>query len=1013
MADYLHARIYVADDAGPYEIAAAANIAARLAFETISLDLPIGFPISAYEPDKGLAIFVGRAATHIREAFAVSLPDIEQAERFARETGMDIYSRVEHQHQEAPLPSEPRLADMLGSVRLLMLGPDVRSTAVIDLAARVALESAELRLPLVVVAPKNPDGVPPPGSLLIGASNPYVQRQIVNGSFSPPRSPGSGCIIMSDSCVIVAGADPAGEALALEHAASRFPFLWEYGKGRTSLTSIEEDVRRYCPAPIPASELVFDDTYELPWEVEDARQRIRELVLPSIAPDAAVDVDLRLSEPPEIRRKLEIEIRQMLASRGADPNSAIRVIGAHKQGYGWIDEELKPHLTKAARIRILFRELECESGFVDSSDRWLHELYPIDEVLARDLEISVDNITFECAPPAAKHIYEVVAEDTSGNVVAHSYFDPCFVGRTLFDAFPDYARACVATGWIRASVNGTVVVDERIKTDYERFWDEYQTTGLSKIRDYLMQLHAGTLRPECAPHFDQLTVEVELSEPDGRIGIDEERISTLEALHEDIYFETLLFFDVLGTAACGTPLKYPGRIVPRIHPSRAGPGRARVRLMGYRAPFPKDGPFADQSPAVTGVPLRAAGDGPSAVEVSAGPRFSWLLTRSAETAARDRHPPGSPIVQWDEPIGPQECERIIGQLANFPEVRPFLAGRSWLGRPVWAMDVTAPIKGKYFSQARATATKPCLFITGRQHANEVSSTSHILKLVELLATDPEQRKLLDRINFIIHPMANPDGAALVEELHKLTPGFMLHAGYLGALGVDITDQQWSDLSKYPEAHVRANLWRMWQPDVVLNPHGYPSHEWVQLFAGYTAWFRSKSVRLRDWWIPRGWFMPRFESIEDERFPEHRRAALMLRGRIAEGIHRKFGDINARMYRRYAKYTRCELDVQDELLTYASHTPSKPDPESFGFMTRHPDITFFEGLSEAPDEVAAGDWLKKLSAAGLEFSLVHARFLAELPQDIARERWEDDGRLALRISRKRLPLRGGGQPRFES
>ena len=119
-----------------------------------------------------------------------------------------------------------------------------------------------------------------------------------------------------------------------------------------------------------------------------------------------------------------------------------------------------------------------------------------------------------------------------------------------------------------------------------------------------------------------------------------------------------------------------------------------------------------------------------------------------------------------------------------------------------------------------------------------------------------------------------------------------------------------------------------------------------------------------------------------------------------------------MYRRYAKYTRCELDVQDDLLTYGSRTASKPDPESFGFMTRHPDITFFEGLSEAPDEVAAGEWLRKIAAAGLEFSLVHARFLAELPQNVVREQWEEDGRLALRISRKRLPLTGG-EARLES
>ncbi len=38
--DYVNARVYVADDPTPEELAAAANVAARLAFEALSIDLP-------------------------------------------------------------------------------------------------------------------------------------------------------------------------------------------------------------------------------------------------------------------------------------------------------------------------------------------------------------------------------------------------------------------------------------------------------------------------------------------------------------------------------------------------------------------------------------------------------------------------------------------------------------------------------------------------------------------------------------------------------------------------------------------------------------------------------------------------------------------------------------------------------------------------------------------------------------------------------------------------------------
>jgi hypothetical protein len=676
------------------------------------------------------------------------------------------------------------------------------------------------------------------------------------------------------------------------------------------------------------------------------------------------------------------------------------VLTAHKQGFSWIDEELKPLLRSATSIQILYRELDCTGETLDSPNRWLHELYPIDEVLARDLGLPADNIAFERLPLDAPHTYEVIARDRAGTDVLHAAFDPCFVTRTLFDRFPDYAAARVATGCLRVRINEKSIVDTRIKTDYERFWDEYQRS-LSHIGEYVLRLHGGQVNPEHSPHFEELVVEVELSEPDFPLGIDEERISTLEALHEDIYFETLLFFDLLGTSTCGKPLKYPGRIIPRIAASRPGAGQSRVRLTGYRTPFRSERPLAGADPRVTGVTVQAGETGVSAVEVSTiDARFCWLFNR-ADSPMLPAATRREQVVPREQPISPTECEQVIARMCEFDVIRPWFAGKSWLGRSIWLMDVMSPVDGTYFSHAKASAMKPCLFITGRQHANEVSSTTHILKLAELLATDPEYRQLLDRINFVLQPITNPDGAALVEELHRATPGFMLHAGYFGALGVDVTEQQWSPASKYPEARIRADVWREWQPDIVLNPHGYPSHEWVQLFAGYTAWVRSKRFQARDWWIPRGWFMPRFEFVADDRFPAHRAAAMMLADRIAAAIDQSIGPLNERMYRRYRKYMSCDLDLHKGVML-SGLKEAAPHPESFGFMTRHPEVTFFEGLSEVPDEVASGEWLQMVSKAGLEFSLVHARFLAALPQRTERTRFEKDGVLTLRISRQRLP-----------
>ena len=66
-----------------------------------------------------------------------------------------------------------------------------------------------------------------------------------------------------------------------------------------------------------------------------------------------------------------------------------------------------------------------------------------------------------------------------------------------------------------------------------------------------------------------------MSEPDFRIGVDEEMVSSLESLHEDLYFVTLDFFDALGRTTTQAPARRAREDLPD-HPSRNGrAGRAR------------------------------------------------------------------------------------------------------------------------------------------------------------------------------------------------------------------------------------------------------------------------------------------------------------------------------------------------------------------------------------------------------------------------------------------------------
>ena len=52
-------------------------------------------------------------------------------------------------------------------------------------------------------------------------------------------------------------------------------------------------------------------------------------------------------------------------------------------------------------------------------------------------------------------------------------------------------------------------------------------------------------------------------------------------------------------------------------------------------------------------------------------------------------------------------------------------------------------------------------------------------------TDPAKRAMLNKVNVVIHPITNPDGAQLSVDLAKITPDNMLHPGYHGALSADV------------------------------------------------------------------------------------------------------------------------------------------------------------------------------------------------------------------------------------
>jgi hypothetical protein len=941
------------------------------------------------------------------------------------------------------------------------------------------------------------------------------------------------------TATVVAGADAAGSEAAAMYLGRRVPYVWDNTRGALSFTDVASDVSRFLAAQSGAGQAslalgeldavvrelegkklqsvdvklyleaadkalethlasrlreqltdttvtvttqgitdpvpVFDETIEVPWEVEEFWTKFRADVLPRVRPGASVDVEARLSESPEYRHTLADQVRAELTKAGA-AQPRVRILSAYKQGFLWLTEQVIPQLkgkgVSSVRIKALAHkpDLSKKYKFYQVPSRWLKELYPVDEIVERELGVAKDAFHLELVDEATD-IYTVEALDAAGTVVQRATFSPKFVEREYLDKFPGWSRVEVTTGWLFASVDGATVSDVRIATDPERFWDVYQSKMLPRIYDHVMKVTDNRPTPAKQPFHRDLDIEIRMSEPNFRIGVDEEQISSTESLHEDLYFVTLDFFNALGRTTVKQRLAAPGKIFPIVHPERRGQaGTVRVLYAGNAATesrlevsyreegVERPGRIARELSKVDATPptvLRAVvrGDGVSEVELHVDAKNDREAARAADAVdalgrlhaaglyrtalsyghvdriavsiavertrtrrivsytgtaqpsnvrvagARPRHP----VVAWDHIISPDESEEIVGKLAAYPEVKAYKAGRSYRGREISVMEISLPTPSELVSLAKLTALKPTIFITGRQHANEVSSTSHILRLGELLVTDPAYKAILKGVNIVLHPVENPDGAQMAYDLQKLTPTHMLHAGRYSALGMDVASQVGLANPLLPESRVRGRIWREWLPDIYLNPHGYPSHEWVQQFAGYVP------PGFRTYWSSRGWYTG-VGGLRDPRYPGHADAVEALREAIVREINSN-ADVKAMNLRHQARYRRWAFGFspyvfnqeiyKDTAIYYTDPETGEPRGSRRAGGSRAggggggrlsmgawPQVTFVSGGTEAPDETAQGEWLNLVTKPGFSYLMAHITYLRDGQYKV--ERLEEEG-----------------------
>jgi Zinc carboxypeptidase len=691
-----------------------------------------------------------------------------------------------------------------------------------------------------------------------------------------------------------------------------------------------------------------------------------------------------VSKPLQLRRKLKAELQRLLRQKGYDP--IINVRNAYKPGLSWLLEEILPELRKLSSLHALafgYQPFVPAEKALEMKSRWLQELFPGPELVSRALGLDRGRVRISRRADQ-KTVYEIRALNSRGEILFQSGFSPVWTAFHYSSQEPELGFVHPTTGGIKLLHGSRGILDGKLPTDREVFWHLFQEKWLPLLEGHMSRrIKEESFHGESA-FWEEIRLDVSIDETDERLSLGDERICPMEALHEDLYFVLLEAFSLFSKRHGLPDTLHFGRIVPRVLSKTKGAlpsARLIAKPLGWgQMPGGRKG-ARSSSPVVSSLTFEKGAWGleikPPASDTllaTAGSR-GFRVERSGENKLRlwvkapkikTTHWESPPLTSHTPPknrlLKAGEVSRWIERLGRLECIDAWQASHSLQGRPLWALEAVLKKRGALTSLARMRLLKPTFLFNARHHANEVSSTNATLFMAWFLGTTRLGLDLLKHVNVAWIPLENPDGVATLEELLPYGRDHKLHAARYNALGVETYGEYFDDEPRFPEALAKARLWRRWLPEVMVDHHGVPSHEWDQPFSGYAPF------RFREFWIPRNFVYACMPFVNEPGHPHHKTAVDLstLLKKTMSGVPeivRQNRELASR-YRRYARGPEPATfpDSKGEPMLVL---PPLGRTYRTNFAVRYPAVTRSEIILEVPDEGASGRRLELCVQAHLK------------------------------------------------